>query len=466
MKTKVNSVTLIKVPSSQFFRVDFDVLNISNLLTSKGVKVDLMDLNLIFQKKLYSKNGFDEILQNKNLTEQEFLNFKARVNFSNHAHMKRFPETKISLGSLEQSNKYISKYQNSIFYDVFKDFIIPNNDLIIFLATTPNEINNAIIIKNILKQRNIIEKTMLIISFTGDVNCFTNTINHFDYVLNKFYENTIFEKIDFIKNDECKNLINFDNYLLRSKVMPLRLSNSCYYGKCNFCDKPSIKEKIVIKDVDNVVSQMNNYHEQFNTKIFKFQDDALPPSAIFDLSSKIINKSHKWFGNIRFEKVYSNKQNIRLLKKAGCIRLFAGLETASEELLKKMNKNIDLEIVEKIIKNCHEEGIKVSLSVLFDFPTESLCDIKKTIKFIEKNIFFIDTVEVNYFVLTKNSYVYKNKEEFNINILDESDYFIKFEENDPSRLEKQTLIQDFLLFLKNKNKIKSEWHYNYELFND
>src|SRR3989338_6477666 len=69
------------------------------------------------------------------------------------------------------------------------------------------------------------------------------------------------------------------------------------------------------------------------------------------------------------------------LKKAGCERIQFGVESGTQEILKAMNKNINLEEVRKAFKLAKEAGIATYADFMIGYPGESLEQIMKTIEF-------------------------------------------------------------------------------------
>jgi len=206
---------------------------------------------------------------------------------------------------------------------------------------------------------------------------------------------------------------------------------------------------------------MIKLYKENNMINFKFIDKTLSAKDIKKICSVTKKTKINWSGNIRFEPVF-DYELAKTMKKGGCKHIFVGLETASKELLSKMNKQIDIENASEILENCHKNDIKCKISIMFNFPGETIDDVKKTINFIKKNKVFINKVEYGFFTLTKGSKVYTRKKDFNIKNIVSSDfnYFCKFEETNISEKEineKQELVREFIQWMDKNNKISTNW---------
>jgi anaerobic magnesium-protoporphyrin IX monomethyl ester cyclase len=72
---------------------------------------------------------------------------------------------------------------------------------------------------------------------------------------------------------------------------------------------------------------------------------------------------------------------LQLMKKAGCYHLKYGVETASIEILKDIHKTQSLKESIDAIKNTHIARIESHVSMIINFPNESIESIQKSIKF-------------------------------------------------------------------------------------
>ena len=203
----------------------------------------------------------------------------------------------------------------------------------------------------------------------------------------------------------------------------LRLAQGCYWHKCKFCDTslPYIN-KFKMMPVDILIEQIKQMTKQTNVNSFHFVDEAIPPSLAVELSIRLIQKNVKieWWGNIRLEKEFT-EDVCKLLQHSGCIAVVAGLESGSDVTLKSMNKGIDLEQAVKVCYNFSSNDILVHTYLIYGFPGESEQELINSAE-ASRQMFearIVDSAYWHRFSLTCHSEVYKNKENYNIKIIND-----------------------------------------------
>jgi anaerobic magnesium-protoporphyrin IX monomethyl ester cyclase len=95
---------------------------------------------------------------------------------------------------------------------------------------------------------------------------------------------------------------------------------------------------------------------------------------------------------------------LRDMKSAGCKTIWFGGESGSPRILKKLNRNITIEQMERALKMCREEGIQTACSFLLGIPGETAEDMEATFKFARK--LDPDWCRFNVFVAVPGSVLY------------------------------------------------------------
>ncbi len=142
----------------------------------------------------------------------------------------------------------------------------------------------------------------------------------------------------------------------------MTISHGCYWKQCSFCDV----------SLDYIGNYQNTTAEDLVDKIekiikdtgitgFHFVDEAAPPKMLRALSLALIKRNVKitWWTNIRFEKTFSFEL-CELMAKSGCIAVTGGLEVASDRLLAKMKKGVDIAQVTRVTHNFSENNIMIA----------------------------------------------------------------------------------------------------------
>jgi radical SAM superfamily enzyme YgiQ (UPF0313 family) len=84
------------------------------------------------------------------------------------------------------------------------------------------------------------------------------------------------------------------------------------------------------------------------------------------------------------------------LAASGCTDVLFGLETGSEEVLKKMRKRYKHSTAEKVLQYCHDHKIFVTASVIFGHPGETELEFHKSLNFFRANAHNIDLFLLNH----------------------------------------------------------------------
>tara|TARA_B100000809_G_scaffold261031_2_gene309103 strand:+ start:312 stop:2168 length:1857 start_codon:yes stop_codon:yes gene_type:complete len=200
----------------------------------------------------------------------------------------------------------------------------------------------------------------------------------------------------------------------------LTISHGCYWKQCSFCDV----------SLDYIGNYQNTTAEDLVDKIekiikdtgisgFHFVDEAAPPKMLRALSNKLIERrvNITWWTNIRFEKTFDHEL-CELMENSGCIAVTGGLEVASDRLLTKMKKGVDIAQVARVTHNFSENNIMVHAYLMYGFPTqteqETMDSLEVVKQLFERNC--IQSAFWHLFTTTIHSPIGKNPKDFGIEI--------------------------------------------------
>ena len=157
-------------------------------------------------------------------------------------------------------------------------------------------------------------------------------------------------------------------------------SRGCPFD-CSFCSSSVIWERrATFRSPANVVSEIKYLIENYGTKGIYFREDNFTTSRkrLLEFSDAIKPLEIKWICESRVDTL--DKEILEKMKDAGCLGIWFGIESVSNDTLKKINKGITIEQAEKTVGLCREIGIKTGGSFIIGLPHENREDILKTIK--------------------------------------------------------------------------------------
>ncbi|SDR97853.1 Radical SAM superfamily protein [Polaribacter sp. KT25b] len=212
----------------------------------------------------------------------------------------------------------------------------------------------------------------------------------------------------------------------------LTISHGCYWKKCSFCDvNLDYISNYQNTTSDDLVDKIEKIISETGITGFHFVDEAAPPKMLRALANKLIERKVyiTWWTNIRFEKTF-DAELCALLSKSGCIAVTGGLEVASDRLLDKMKKGVDIGQVARVTKAFANENIMTHAYLMFGFPTETAQETIDSLEVV-RQLFQNNCIQSAFwhqFACTSHSPVGKNPDEFQINIIGPE--FKGFAEND------------------------------------
>jgi hypothetical protein len=107
-----------------------------------------------------------------------------------------------------------------------------------------------------------------------------------------------------------------------------------------------------------------------------------------------------------------------LMKEAGFITIQTGIESFSQNYLRKMNKGV--RVIDNIadLKFCKENRIKNNYNLIVRYPNEDLVDFDETKKIVQMLKGYLDPPQLCELRVMHGSFIQRHPEEFNIKRLD------------------------------------------------
>ena len=213
------------------------------------------------------------------------------------------------------------------------------------------------------------------------------------------------------------------------RLLPYVFIDGCQ-GRCAFCER-SGSPGFRVKDPGEVVRDLKALSSKYGSKDFMFLNCDINPTR--KVATDFADAGIKAGLKIRFTDcaIFQNLDEAALvkLKKAGAVRLVFGLESASLRVQKYIGKVVDLKHAAGILKACYRLGIWAEVDLLIGLPHERPADIISTLSFLSENYKYIRSVNLNRFVLKKESLMYRYPGRYGIrNIRRDPDYGLGYDE--------------------------------------
>jgi anaerobic magnesium-protoporphyrin IX monomethyl ester cyclase len=169
-------------------------------------------------------------------------------------------------------------------------------------------------------------------------------------------------------------------------VLYLATSRGCVYW-CEFCTTVRMHgRKYRMRSPKNVVDELEFLNKTYGISKFTFCDDAftVDQPRTEELCSEILKRGLRiqWNCGTRVDMI--TKDLLAKMKEAGCITVWFGVESGTQQVLDAMKKGISPELTVKVLGWVRELGLKPVPNVILGFPGETKKSAWKTIKFVEK----------------------------------------------------------------------------------
>ena len=235
-----------------------------------------------------------------------------------------------------------------------------------------------------------------------------------DFPNNKrYYRKTLTKNLDLYPNP-AYHLVDVYSYrrtIADEASLPMLTSRGCPY-RCAFCGLARHHQVVKFRSPEAVAEEIRFLKNKYGINKFNFQDDTFTLSKkrmyrLLDLLKplKIGFRCHGRAG-------VDTKEDYIKLKEAGCELIAWGIESGSQKILDRMNKEVSVADNENVICWAKEAGITTRVFFIIGFPGETKDTIEETKRFIEGAD--PDQYFVSNFVPYPDTDVWNNPEKYDV----------------------------------------------------
>lgn len=217
--------------------------------------------------------------------------------------------------------------------------------------------------------------------------------------------------IDCLKGPIVENLdilpfYNFTDFDLNSYKFPEKLemfiSRGCTW-RCSFCVDWLTERKYRSMSGKRIYKEILYQTKIHKTKHFRFCDKTINGdiNALADFCDLMIEEYGRdlpeiqWSGDAMIRPEMTEELLLKM-RRAGCTGIGYGLESGSQEVVRKMGKHFSISLAEEVLRNTHDADIRTDVNILVGFPTEAQADFKETLNFIKRNKENIDEIRLTF----------------------------------------------------------------------
>lgn len=177
---------------------------------------------------------------------------------------------------------------------------------------------------------------------------------------------------------------NYQEYFVKRfgrKETSIITTRGCPFD-CDFCSRPIFSRMFRARSADNVVDELREISHLGYDWVW-FSDDCftLNTRRVLDICEgmKARQLDLKWECLSRVDTF--NLEIAGAMKSAGCKRVFFGIESGSDRILKEMRKQVNVDAVRRAVEVAVRAGLETAGFFIVGYPGEDDSTILKTVKF-------------------------------------------------------------------------------------
>lgn len=177
-------------------------------------------------------------------------------------------------------------------------------------------------------------------------------------------------------------LPDFDSFDMASGApLYLDVGRGCPF-KCQFCaTAPFWKQEFRMKSIDRIVSEMVLLRDRFGRNHANFSHDIFTCDRAwtFQFCEKLIREpiGVTWSCSTRTDIIKPDL--LEKMAEAGCVEIFYGIESGSQEMQQKIQKNLDLSWSREILRATAAAGIRPVTGLIAGYPMETRESFRDTL---------------------------------------------------------------------------------------
>lgn len=186
----------------------------------------------------------------------------------------------------------------------------------------------------------------------------------------------------------ARHLLPMDKY----KILNMKLTTGTMISgrgcphKCSFCSSAAMHgHKLRMRSAGNIVDEMEHLIDVHDAEMIAFMDDTFTMNRkrVEEVCAEIKNRDldFYWGATARVDNLSENL--LKKMKDSGCITLFLGVESADQQHLDNLNKNVTIDRIRKTFELTHQLGVRTIASAVLGMPGDTRQSIEKTIKFVK-----------------------------------------------------------------------------------
>lgn len=167
----------------------------------------------------------------------------------------------------------------------------------------------------------------------------------------------------------------------RRQATAIITSRGCSY-RCTFCSRQHLGNTTRKRSVPNVLEEIRECLRQGRSEfIFADENFAFDRGRVYAFCEAVLREGLDFSWQIKARIDALDAELLKLLKRAGCLRIHYGVESGSDRILGILKKGITTGQVRETVALTKRSGIKTLLYFMLGAPSETRDEALRTIRF-------------------------------------------------------------------------------------
>lgn len=160
-------------------------------------------------------------------------------------------------------------------------------------------------------------------------------------------------------------------------------SRGCPY-QCSYCDRSVFKKGFRYNSAGYIYDHMQHLRTRFGVRHINIYDDlfTLNRARIEELCGHLISRPLGIQFNCAVRVGYADDDLLGMLKKAGCLMVSVGIESADPEMLRRHKAGVSLDAVRDTVARIKKSGLRAKGLFMMGLPGETEGSIRATSDFV------------------------------------------------------------------------------------
>ncbi len=196
-----------------------------------------------------------------------------------------------------------------------------------------------------------------------------------------------------------------------NRTIQIRTASGCPFA-CAFCSYPTTARGWKTIDTDHVRHHLDSVTRIPGVENIIFIDDTfnVPPRRFEELLHVFCEYDFEWFSFLRVQ--YADENIIKLMKESGCRGVYLGIESASDRILKNMNKKATRSAFATGVELLNKYDIEYLAAFVLGFPGEDDSTIRENIDFINQH--GVRHYSLKEFFYMSNTMVHEQRDQYGL----------------------------------------------------